>query len=296
MTIDYKHSEFNSSGKPDITEVFSSMDISWSKSKEDIWSEMSARMSSGKPQLTMTVNRRSWLRLSVAAAAIVLLCITAVMRFYTNTVYCPAGSHIIADLPDGSTVHMNSNSTLKYYPYWWNFSRRLSFKGEAYFQVAKGKNFVVVSEIGKTLVLGTSFNIYSRQGDYNVTCVTGKVKVVARQTRYKVYLNPNEHAVVDNAGKIKKHKVVAADKISWKDYKFVFTSVPLRQVFEEIARQYGVTINLPDSLDYKYTGNFNKEESVEDVIDLVCLPFNFKFEKKGKSEYQIVRNKSLETK
>ena len=41
------------------------------------------------------------------------------------------------------------------------------------------------------------------------------------------------------------------------NFKFVFTSAPLRLVFEEIARQYGVKINLPESLNYTYTGNKN---------------------------------------
>ncbi len=122
--------------------------------------------------------------------------------------------------------------------------------------------------------------------------MTGKVSVVAKATKDKVVLISNEHAVIQKNGTIKKHKVHAADKISWIDFKFVFTSAPLRLVFEEIARQYGVKINLPESLNYTYTGNFNKQDSVEHVLDLVCLPFNFKFVKKGLSEYQIIKNTS----
>ena len=35
--------------------------------------------------------------------------------------------------------------------------------------------------MAKTVVLGTSFNIYSRNTNYQVTCVTGKVRVIENQ-------------------------------------------------------------------------------------------------------------------
>ncbi len=166
MTKEYKYSDFNSNDNLDIDMVYSNMDISWEKSKEDIWSDMSERIKEDKAELTIDVYKSQWFKLAVAAAIFILLGITAFMRLYTKTVYCPAGSHIIADLPDGSSVHMNANSTIKYHPFWWNISRELSFSGEAYFEVEKGNKFEVVSSVGKTAVLGTCFNIYSRNKNY----------------------------------------------------------------------------------------------------------------------------------
>jgi len=70
------------------------------------------------------------------------------------------------------------------------------------FNVKKGNSFNVVSSLGKTFVLGTSFNIFSREDKYRVACVTGKVKVISI-TNKQVILSPNYHAEIIKDGNIK---------------------------------------------------------------------------------------------
>ena len=78
--------------------------------------------------------------------------------------------------------------------------------------------------------------------------------------------------------------------LSWLDNKLNFTSVPLRKVFEEIGRQYGILINIPENLDSIYTGTFYKDTPVEQTLDLVCKPFHLTYTLKSKDEYIITRN------
>jgi hypothetical protein len=71
---------------------------------------------------------------------------------------------------------------------------------------------------------------------------------------------------------------------------FSFTARPLSQVFNEIARQYGVKIILNAGADYLYTGYFSKDKPIGDVLTLVCKPFGLTFARVSDKEFKIFQN------
>ena len=83
----------------------------------------------------------------------------------------------IVKLPDNSEVAINNNSEIEYQKWFWKNNRTIDLKGEAYFKVAKGKTFEVNTNLGKVTVLGTQFNVNSKDNTFEVTCYEGKVKV-----------------------------------------------------------------------------------------------------------------------
>jgi len=175
-------------------------------------------------------------------------------------------------------------------PLWWWYSRKLNFEGEGFFEVEKGKKFEVVSNVGRTEVLGTSFNIYSRDREYKVNCITGKVKVTSF-TLDEVVLSPEYQAKVDSEGNIEVWKEFKAGlSHSWVSNMFNFTARPLVQVLNEIGRQYNVTVTSKAGLEYSYTGYFSKVRSVEEVLTLVCKPFGLTFVRISEKEYEIFQN------
>lgn len=270
------------------------VEISYSKSKDEIWNQLSNKIEkttlkkhNGRNKI-ITIKSRIYF--SIAATLLLLLGTYSILRYYTTTVNCPAGKHLNVNLPDGSTVTLNSNSTITYYPLWWKFSRKSSLSGEAFFTVKKGINFIVTSPLGNTTVLGTSFNIYSRNDKYKVTCFTGKVRVES-VTSKKVILNSNYQAEVIKNGEIKVNKSIqTGNTISWINDMFNFTSVSLTRVFDEIERQYGVTITTNNELNFLYTGFFSKEKPVDEVLNLICKPFGLTFVKKSERNYHIIQN------
>ena len=189
-------------------------------------------------------------------------------------------------------MDLNAMSTFSYKPFLWKFARTIKFEGEAYFSVMKGKRFEVISGNGKTVVLGTTFNIYSRNSDYQVTCITGKVKVTGVQDNTDMLLNPGQQAELGTDGTlILKSGIDTCEIVSWVSNKLSFTSVPLRKVFDEIERQYDIIIDVPGDIDYNYTGTFMKESSVDNILNLVCRPFDLEVTRKTGDEYIISRNK-----
>lgn len=289
MASKNKHRKPQTDLSKKINEMIAQTTIDWGKSKEQIWDELEKRMDT--PQQVKMVILKPWLKTAIAAAFALLAGIAVFMQLYTKNVRIPAGQHSQVYLPDQSMVRLNAQSTLSYKPLLWRFSRKITFEGEAYFEVNPGRRFRVVSGKGNTVVLGTKFNIYARNNEYQVTCVSGSVKVTEALSRSEVILKPGQKAAINREGKLDvQMNVNTMQTLSWIESRFNFTSVPLTGVFEEISRQYGVAIAIPGALDDIYTGSFNKDTSVENALQLVCKPFNLTFTRTSDNAYVISRN------
>ena len=259
----------------------------WTKNQNDVWLTILDGITTIPGKKSIYINLKV---LAIAASFIAFITIGSFLRFYETTISTTSGVHQAVLLPDGSSVELNAASTLKYYPYWWSFKRILELDGEAFFDVEKGNNFTVKSSFGETQVLGTSFNIVSRDKTYTVTCLTGSVKVTSN-SKENVILKPNSKAEIKQNGKISVIKEIDTyPEISWRKNIFLFTATPLRNVFSEIERQYDVTIKIDvESMDL-YTGNFTKDKSVEDILGYVCPALGLKYVKSSTKSFVIIED------
>ena len=288
MKHNYDHiDQHNNPGAPE--DFFRKFEVPFERSREEIWDSLAHQLVEKPAGKIVTFNTR---RLIYAAAAIIILLagVVSLLRFYTTKVYCPSGQHLSYNLPDGSTAALNAGTQLSYKPLWWRFSREMALEGEAYFEVEKGKKFSVISKIGRTEVLGTSFNIYSRDNEYKVTCLTGKVKVTSFASAEAV-LSPEQTAQINSKGEIAiSRELKASDSHAWINDMFSFTSRPLALVLREIGRQYDVSITMKSPVDYLYTGYFTKNRPLEETLTLVCTPFGLTFAKISEKEFEISQN------
>jgi len=286
MNRNKQHSNIN----PDEGNFFEKVEIPFKKNKEEVWASLSARIEE-KPESRVVSLFAFRPVVAIAASILLLAAVFSVMRFYTKSIYCPAGEHLAVNLPDRSSVELNAESTLKYHPLWWWASRDVRFEGEGFFQVQKGSAFTVHSGMGQTRVMGTSFNIYSRDEQYKVTCFTGKVQVTS-QTNEKVILSPDYTALVDTRGRITvKKENQPKITTSWRGNMFNFTATPLSEVMKEVERQYGVSISIEKPYEELfYTGFFSKDKSVEEVLSIICKPFGITYVKNADGSYTIISN------
>ena len=290
MTAEKKHINAKDDLSKDALDMIARTSISWDENKEQIWARMEQKMETSKPAKTRVLSN-PWLKVAVAAVFAILIGLPLFMRLYTKTISVPAGQHSSIYLPDNSQVNLNADSKISYKPLWYKFSRQIEFEGEAFFEVQPGKKFEVNSDQGKTVVLGTSFNVYSRNDGYNVTCVTGKVKVIEHANNSEVIIEPGQQAKLTTKGNLAIQKEInTGQTLLWIDNKFSFTSIPLSKVLDEIGRQYNVEISIPSGLDKKYTGTFNKVTSVETILQLVCKPFNLEYKQTSNNEYVITKS------
>ncbi len=273
------------------TDFFNKVEIKFEESKDEIWKHLSDKISS-QPQVNPKIKPISTFWFKIAASFIFLIVTSLFMRFYSSTVQSERGFHLTQILPDGSKVNLNASSIIKIYPIWWYFEKEVILEGEAFFKVPKGENFTVISQNGKTEVLGTSFNIYARGDEYKVFCETGKVRVSNKNADLELIINPGEMAILDNFssnGKIQNFR--AKEILGWKENKFNFTSEKLTKVFAELERQYGVfiSIELENPTELVYTGYFTKTSSVNQTLDLICKSYDFTFVELGNNHYKVLQ-------
>lgn len=268
---------------------FSAEKFNWSKSQADIWTNLVLQIDAQPKGRSLFLNfaLSKW---AVAASIVALISIGSLMRFYSVKIETTASQHTVAELPDQSKVNLNAQSSLTYYPMWWKINRLVKLEGEGFFEVEKGQKFIVSSPKGNTRVVGTSFNIFAREDVYKVTCITGSVKVKSR-LGFEAILKPNSKAEIQPDGKIKVLiDIETYPEISWKKNIFLFTASPVLEVFKEIERQYGVNIETKID-DYSlYTGNFTKDQNVEEILEYVCPALGLKYIRKASGQYLIIRD------
>lgn len=246
----------------------------WRKSREQIWNDHFERLTSKESTVHKVLHIGRYLRYSAAAAILIILLVPLI---YTKSIVAQKGMHLSFNLPDGSSVTLNAGSELSYKPFIWFARRTVRMDGEAYFEVEKGSEFSVISDNGDVKVLGTRFNVISRDKNFSVCCISGRVMV---NSGNRVILEKQERASLGSDGKLVVDKVEEMEKvISWKENVFYFTEAPLKYVIEEISRQYNIKIDYPENNSFIYTGNFSRERDVETVLDIVALPFGLKPEK-----------------
>lgn len=194
----------------------------------------------------------------------------------------PKGVKSIIMLPDGSKVHLNSSSSLKYEANSKKGYRNAYLSGEAFFEVAKDpkRPFTVFSNGIATQALGTSFNIkaYSDNNIVEVYLATGEVEV--KTEKKVVNLNPNKGVRFNTIDKelveidLDGYKVMA-----WKSGIIIFDNATLEEVINKLENWYGVTIKVNGISDKKWrvNGEF-KDEILENVLESISFTSSFEYE------------------
>jgi ferric-dicitrate binding protein FerR (iron transport regulator) len=241
------------------------------KSTDQAWAELEAKLKNRKEE-TKVVSFSWRPMVSVAAAAAIIVGLIMLWPNETlKTVSCNSGDHQSVTLPDASTAHLNSGSTIVFSDDW-SDDRTLELKGQAFFDVVKGSKFQVVTPLGVVEVLGTSFDVFARDNDFRVECRTGKVRVSAG--KQSVEIAPGFTAVLEEGRlMVGEFDLSEAD---WRNGEFTYDEAELTDVLDELARQFNVQLQLPSVGGRKYTGRFNNK-SLEEALQLVCLPMGLRY-------------------
>ncbi|CAL2102483.1 FecR family protein [Tenacibaculum sp. 190130A14a] len=186
-------------------------------------------------------------------------------------------------LPDHSVVQLNELSKLEYQSKNWEENRNLDLKGEAFFDVEKGSRFDVNTSYGTVSVLGTEFNVVSRDGLFRVSCYEGLVEV--RYNEKTVKLPAGSEFVLTNTSEEKRNIVIATPQ--WLHNQSIFERVLLKDVITELEKQYKVTVisNIQNKEIY-FTGAFT-HTNLESAIKAITHPFNLTYNIKNKTEIII---------
>jgi ferric-dicitrate binding protein FerR (iron transport regulator) len=185
-------------------------------------------------------------------------------------------------LPDSSRVVLNASSLLTYQEPHWDRKREVKLTGEAFFNVAHGSAFDVITEAGSIKVLGTQFNVKIRSDYFEVTCYEGLVSV--EEGGKTTALSHHQMYRVIN-GENFRFSDVQDSSPGWINMESSFRSVPFIQVIREFERQYDVAIQTKQvDLDRLFTGRFINSD-IELAINSITIPMNL--------SYQIIDDQNI---
>lgn len=208
-----------------------------------------------------------------------------------NELIIPRGGEYSLCLSDGTVVHLNSESRLKYPVTFSGEERQVWLEGEAYFEVKKsaGKRFIVSSSGVDVTVLGTKFNVtsYSGSGKVITTLVEGCVEVsVENQPGKQSRLQPDQQAVFDQlTGELKTREVDVLLYTSWKDGYYTFEQQPIGEIMEILARWYDIDIVFqdPDRRKTRFTGRLKRYDEMEEMLLMFRLTQGIQCRQEGKT-------------
>ncbi len=231
------------------------------------------RKNLSKNSNVFSIQRAWWM-----AAAAVLLISSLIGLYQVNfstTDYATAAGEIKnIELPDGTKVLLNGNSSISFKSYNWEENRALNLKGAAYFNVTKKGPFSVDFNGAKVAVLGTKFTILSSPIYHKVTCHEGKVKV----------LNGADEYVLTKGMQVDSDKLqtnVDVDGPSWEQPYSEFKNAKLREVLATLQMRFNYDFDTSNvDLDKKYTGQYTNTDGLA-ALKMVFNPLQIKYKVEG---------------
>lgn len=190
--------------------------------------------------------------------------ITSLIEVKTNP-----GMTTTINLPDGTVVNLNSESSLSYPATFKGDIRGVELKGEAWFSVAKdAKRRFIVSTPHQTKVevLGTDFNVEAFEQDTTIstTLLKGKVNFLFRKGNQTevIKMKPGEKLIYNTKDlRAQLFATTGESETAWKDGKIVFLDTPFKQALRMLEKRYNVefVVSSPRYKQDAFTGVFSSQ-------------------------------------
>lgn len=234
------------------------------------------------------------------AAIIALLALAYIAYDYSNkdqskVISTKYGETKEVLLPDQSRVSLNADSYITYVEKDFSENRTITTEGEVFFEVQKNaKPFTVKSSQTIIKVLGTKFNVRTRNNETIVSCISGKVSVSKKENaRHPTILAKGFSLKVGAEGDMTPYLSQNAEITSWITGDLAFKNTPLTEVFAEIERRFNVriTYNKTEKSE-SFSGTMIKPD-LKGAIQTVCLSAGLDYKINSDSTIVISEKKSI---
>ncbi|MCG6190113.1 FecR family protein [Maribellus maritimus] len=199
----------------------------------------------------------------------------------------PPGQKSNVILADGTSVWLNSGSTLTYF-IGNKLDRKVHLEGEAFFDVTKDKKrpFLVETDKYTVKVYGTSFNVraFKEQVTSEIILEEGAVSVITGKNE-EIKLKPNQRFYINEENKYQVSHIDPEYYTCWKDNILRVNNEELQHLIVRLERWYGVSISIPNFEKVKnlrYTLTI-KTESCREMLELMRLVTPFTYTIKGEN-------------
>ena len=270
-------------------------DETWAVVQQRLADHSDASPSDRRPVARRTKRSRRWQGWKTTAA-VVIVAVAAILLAFRRpvSVSAPAGAQRVVSLPDGSTVELNSGTTLSYrrgfdgWPFLSAQRRAVQLRGEAFFEVVEDERpFVVETFNAHVRVVGTQFNVRAwpdaASRETRVTLTSGRVRVAAaaRASTAVMLATPGHSSRVRASATAPTPPQPASVErtLAWRRQGFAASNQALPALFAKLERRFGARITLQapsarmDSMTLFYPQKVDLETILRDICTAQGLAF-----------------------
>ena len=195
-------------------------------------------------------------------------------------------------LEDGTVILLKPNSSIEYPAKFSAVDRKVTLRGEAFFEVTKDKTrpFIISTSEVTVKVLGTSFNVMAYEGakEISVAVKTGKVSVVKSKDEVnqpqlsEVILTPNQEVIYNTTQEYFSKKLVAEPQLILEKptvFETQYDGAPVNKILEVLEQNYGIDIQYDEeALSNCILTTSMAEEGLYERIEIICKAIGAQFE------------------
>lgn len=228
-----------------------------------------------------------WSISSIAAAVVVLVSIVGVVEQvsmpheYMVEVKALPGENNAFNLSDGTTVWLNSNSSLKYPNRFSKRERKVELTGEAFFDVERNEEIPFVVEAGECeiRVVGTKFNVFAYDSDCVRTDLVEGVVQISVADSVKVVLKQNE-SLLALAGEVTKSRLESTAFLDLQKGIYTFDDITFDEISKRLELYFGTEVNIENETlkQHKFSGKVRLEDGLEGILKTMKKIYRFDVE------------------
>tara|TARA_R110002111_G_scaffold48644_2_gene86252 strand:+ start:22 stop:684 length:663 start_codon:yes stop_codon:yes gene_type:complete len=193
-----------------------------------------------------------------------------------NTLTVPHGKHFKVQLSDGTNVHLNAGTSLRYpVKFLQNNNREVFISGEAFFEVYPDKEhpFIVNADSLNIEVLGTEFNVSAYPEDLttDVVLVEGSVGMYMNNKSLKegLLIKPGTKGSLNRNLETLTSKLVDTSIYTmWMDGDLVFRNMPFKNITRKLERNFNITIIIKNYQlnDEVFNATFKNGATIQSIL------------------------------
>ena len=231
--------------------------------------------------------------IKIAAAVAVTLGLSLLYQFVSNkngvvpmqSIYVPTGQRVNITLSDGTNVWLNACSEMTYPASFSEDIRRVSLKGEAYFDVSKDVEhpFVVQTKKCDIKVLGTEFNVRVNEAEsdceFSAALLEGSIELTNKmEPGPSIRLAPMQKAEW-TGGKMVVESIRNLDDYRWKEGLICFEDIRFADLMKRFEKTYDIRIVIQNKSlhDYKCSGKCRVSDGVDFILQVLQRSTRFTF-------------------
>lgn len=252
---------------------------------------------------TPIIFKTLWLRVMSVAAIITITLLASWMVLYHQmntephsyyTCSAPYGEKSKLVLTDGTSVWLNSGSSLRYSSQFGKNHREVYLEGEGYFEVNKQKEqtFIVHTDIYDVVVKGTKFNVSAYENDPTVTTTLLEGSVDIAYGTEVIQLLPGEKInYIRESKQFIRKQVDAEQSKAWAENRIEYADITLQELTRKLSLQYNVSIDLAPSAaqlaEKSFRISLRNGETIDDVLSALQAILPITIERK--QQYIIIK-------